>query len=73
MTMKEKITHVRRDNQGRIIEVKTDNNNIYDVEVAKEFISNKTIENAKLDYSFFLGISMINSLDGNDFLGFPEF
>ena len=71
--MNEKITHVRRDNQGRIIEVKTDNNNIYDVEVAKEFVANKTIENAKLEYLTIAGLSVINSLDGNDFLGFPEF
>lgn len=71
--MKEKITHVRRDNQGRIIEVKTDLNNIYDIEVAKEFVSKEQIENAIIDYSTIAGLNMINSIDGNYFLGFPEF
>ena len=36
--MKERITHVRKDNQGRIVEVKTNQDHIYDVEVAKELI-----------------------------------
>ena len=71
--MKEKITHVRRDNQGRIIEVKTDLNNIYDIEVAKEFVSKEQIANAIIDYSTIVGLNMINSIDGNYFLGFPEF
>ena len=71
--MKERITHVRRDNQGRVIEVKTDLNNIYDVEMAKEFINSKRIDNAMVDYTSIAGLGIINSLDSDDFLGFPEF
>jgi len=71
--LKERITHVRRDNQGRVIEVKTDLNNIYDVEVAKEFINSKRIDNAMVDYTSIAGLGIINSLDSDDFLGFPEF
>lgn len=71
--MKEKITHVRRDNQGRIIEVKTDKNNIYDTEVAKEFIINSQIENALVDINTLSGLAIINSIDKDNFLGFPEF
>ncbi len=71
--MKEKITHVRRDNQGRVVEVKTDLNNIYDIEVAKEFIVNNQIENANVDISVLSGLSIINSIDKDNFLGFPEF
>lgn len=71
--MKEKITHVRRDNQGRVVEVKTDLNNIYDIEVAKEFIVNNQIENANVDISVLSGLAIINSIDKDNFLGFPEF
>lgn len=71
--MKEKITHVRRDNQGRIIEVKTDKNNVYDTEVAKEFIINSQIENALVDINTSSGLAIINSIDKDNFLGFPEF
>jgi hypothetical protein len=71
--MKEKITHVRRDNQGRIIEVKTDKNNVYDTEVAKEFIINSQIENALVDINTLSGLAIINSIDKDNFLGFPEF
>ena len=71
--MKKKITHVRRDNQGRIIEVKTDKNNVYDTEVAKEFIINSQIENALVDINTLSGLAIINSIDKDNFLGFPEF
>lgn len=71
--MKEKITHIRRDNQGRIIEVKTDLNNVYNIEMAKEFIRTEQIENAKVDFSSITGLSIINSLDDKDFTGYPEF
>ena len=71
--MKEKITHVRRDNQGRVVEVKTDLNNIYDIEVAKEFVINNQIENANVDISALSGLAIINSIDKDNFLGFPEF
>ena len=71
--MKEKITHVRRDNQGRIIEVKTDKNNVYDTEVAKEFIINSQLENALVDINTLSGLAIINSIDKDNFLGFPEF
>lgn len=71
--MKEKITHIRRDNQGRIIEVKTDSNNVYNIEMAKDFIRNKQIDNAKVNFSNITGLSIINSLDDKDFTGFPEF
>lgn len=71
--MKEKITHVRRDNQGRIIEVKTDKNNVYDTEVAKEFVINSQIENALVDINTLSGLAIINSIDKDNFLGFPEF
>ena len=71
--MKEKITHVRRDNQGRIIEVKIDKNNVYDTEVAKEFIINSQIENALVDINTLSGLAIINSIDKDNFLGFPEF
>lgn len=71
--MKEKITHVRRDNQGRIVEVKTDKNNVYDTEVAKEFIINSQIENALVDINTLSGLAIINSIDKDNFLGFPEF
>lgn len=71
--MKEKITHVRRDNQGRVVEVKTDLNNIYDIEVAKEFVINNQLENANVDISVLSGLAIINSIDKDNFLGFPEF
>ena len=71
--MKEKITHIRKDNQGRIVEVKTNQNNIYDIEVAKELIENNKIENAKIDFSSLSGLALINSIDNDKFLGFPEF
>lgn len=71
--MKEKITHVRRDNQGRVIEVKTDKNNIYDIEVAKEYAINNQIENANVDISVLSGLTIINSIDKDNFLNFPEF
>lgn len=71
--MKERITHVRRDNQGRVVEVKTDLDNIYDIEVAKEFVINNQIENANVDISVLSGLAIINSVDKDDFLGFPEF
>ena len=71
--MKEKITHVRRDNQGRIVEVKTDKNNVYDTEVAKGFIINSQIENALVDINTLSGLAIINSIDKDNFLGFPEF
>lgn len=71
--MKEKITHVRRDNQGRIVEVKTDKNNVYDTEVAKEFVINSQIENALVDINTLSGLAIINSIDKDNFLGFPEF
>ena len=71
--MKEKITHVRRDNQGRIVEVKTDKNNIYDTEVAKEFIINNQIDNALIDINTLSNLAIINSIEKDNFLGFPEF
>ena len=71
--MKEKITHVRKDNQGRIVEIKTNLNNIYDIEVAKELIRLERIENAKIVLSSLSGLSLINSLDNDKFLGYPEF
>lgn len=71
--MKEKITHVRRDNQGRVVEVKTDHDNIYNIEVAKEFVINNQIENANVDISALSGLAIINSIDKDNFLGFPEF
>ena len=71
--MKEKITHIRKDNQGRIVEVKTNQNNIYDIEVAKELIENNKIENAKIEFSSLSGLALINSIDNDKFLGFPEF
>lgn len=45
---KEKIIAIRKDNLDRIIEFKTDKNKIYNYEMAKEAISNKIIENAKV-------------------------
>lgn len=45
---KEKIVAIRRDNLDRIIEFKTDNNKIYNYEMAKEAIFNNIIENAKV-------------------------
>ena len=71
--MKERITHVRRDNQGRVIEFKTDKNNIYDVEVTKEYITNNRIENALVDLTTMPGISIINSIEKDNFLNYPEF
>ena len=71
--MKEKITHVRKDNQGRIVEIKTNLNNIYDIEVAKELIRLERIENAKIVLSSLSGLPLINSLDNDKFLGYPEF
>jgi len=43
---KEKIIAVKRDNLKRIIEYKTNKNNIYNYEIAKEIINNGLIENA---------------------------
>jgi len=43
---KEKIIAVKRDNLNRIIEYKTNKNNIYNYEIAKEIINNGLIENA---------------------------
>lgn len=45
---KEIIIAVRRDNLDRIIQFKTNNNNIYNYEMAKEAISKGIIENAKI-------------------------
>jgi hypothetical protein len=46
---KEKIIAVRKDNLGRIIEYKTDKNNIYNYEIAKEYIGNGFISNACIE------------------------
>ena len=43
---KEKIIAVKRDNLDRIIEFKTDKNNIYNYEIAKEIVNKGLIENA---------------------------
>ena len=43
---KEIIIAVKRDNLDRIVEFKTNNNNIYNYEMAKEAITNGLIENA---------------------------
>jgi len=43
---KEKIIAVKKDNLNRIIEYKTNKNNIYNYEIAKEIINNGLIENA---------------------------
>lgn len=43
---KEKIVAIKRDNLDRIIEFKTNNNKIYNYEMAKEAITNGLIENA---------------------------
>lgn len=43
---KEKIIAVKRDNLDRIVEFKTNKNNIYNYEMAKEAINNGLIENA---------------------------
>lgn len=45
---KERITAVKRDNQDRIIEFKTNKNKIYNYEMAKEAINKGFIENASL-------------------------
>ena len=45
---KEKITAVKRDNLDRIVEFKTNKNNIYNYEMAKEAILNGFIENAEV-------------------------
>lgn len=71
--MKQRITHVRRDNHGRIVEVKTDHNNIYDIEIAKEFAANNEIENALVEITVNTGFTILNSLDYDYFTGYPEF
>lgn len=43
---KEKIVAVKRDNLDRIVEFKTNKNNIYNYEMAKEAITKNMIENA---------------------------
>ena len=43
---KEKIVAIKRDNLDRIIEFKTNNNKIYNYEMAKEAINNGLIDNA---------------------------
>ena len=43
---KEKIIAVKRDNLDRIVEFKTNKNNIYNYEIAKEIINKGLIENA---------------------------
>ena len=43
---KEKIIAVKRDNLDRLIEFKTNNQKIYNYEMAKEAINNGLIENA---------------------------
>ena len=43
---KEKIIAVKRDNLDRIVEFKTNKNNIYNYELAKEIINKGLIENA---------------------------
>lgn len=45
---KERITAVKKDNQNRIVEFKTNKNNIYNYEMAKEAITSGIIENASL-------------------------
>ena len=44
----EKITHVRKDSHGRLVEFKTDANKTYDYEMAIEAIENGHITNAEL-------------------------
>ena len=43
---REKIIAIKKDNLDRIIEFKTDKNNIYNYEMAKEAIFSNLIENA---------------------------
>lgn len=43
---REKIVAVKRDNLNRIVEFKTNKNNIYNYEMAKEAINKNIIENA---------------------------
>lgn len=45
---KEIIIAVRRDNLDRIVQFKTNKNNVYNYEMAKEAISKGIIENAKI-------------------------
>lgn len=45
---KETIIAIKKDNLDRIVEFKTNNNKIYNYEMAKEAIINGIIENAKI-------------------------
>lgn len=45
---KQKITKVRKDAQGRLVEFKTDSGKTYDYEMALEAIENGEIENAEV-------------------------
>lgn len=44
----EKITKVKKDAQGRLVEFKTDSGKVYDYEMAIEAIENGTITNAEV-------------------------
>ena len=45
---RERIIAIRRDNLGRLVEFKTNNNKIYDYEMAKEAIDKGLIINAEV-------------------------
>ncbi|HHU28181.1 TPA: DUF3892 domain-containing protein [bacterium] len=61
---RERIVKVRRDNHGRIVEFMTDKGSVYDVEMAKEAITNDLITNAEL-YKGKDGLMHIKSLNDN--------
>lgn len=69
--MKEKITHIRKDNLNRVIEFRTSKNKIYDYETAKELVQSKIIENFKLTKNE-LGLQILQPIK-NNLKDFPEF
>ena len=74
--MKEKITHIKKDNVGRIVEFKTDCNNVYNYEICKELIQKHKITNAKIKktkYGLDKIVSYENEISDELFITFPEF
>ena len=74
--MKEKITHIKKDNVGRIVEFKTDFGNVYNYEVCKDLIRKHNITNAKIKktkYGLEKILSYENEISDELFITFPEF
>ena len=69
---KEKIIAVKRDNLNRIVEFKTDKDNIYNYELAKEIINKGLIENATVIKGKDTLFHVMEKIGDNQFLSFEK-